>query len=678
MVSVVEYLASAVKDKPLDASDVSSLEEARAELMRLRRVAYRVCDILNRTNISSHEDTNRSRDKSIKKKHRQALKDNDDFKNYQKVNVPKGEEDRRLLKSAITKNPLFSGCTEPELEEFIDVFSIKKFEAGSTVIKQGDEGETFYVVDSGSLDIFINAGGLGKGATEMQVGVPYGRGNSFGELALIYGSPRAATIRASEDCVLWEITRTAFKGIQLQNEKKAHNLKLSELRKVQIGDKLLGDVMSSSQLESMALATQFQYFERGHVIVREGEKGDVFYIITFGEVDVYKKSQGSKKIATLGNHSFFGERALLGSDTRQATCIASSAVQCLTLTREDFTIMLGNLEDLLSGKTSVVEESMVTKKPSAATSCTNFTMNDLEVRGVLGEGAFGKVNLVKAKTNGQLYALKAQGKQFVIENGQQEHLLMEYQLMRELDHEFIVTCYQAFQDSKYVYFLMNLLPGGELMDLLDKYRKFPEAWTRFYGATVVSAFGAIHEKMIAYRDLKPENLVLDAEGYCYVIDMGLAKKCDQGKTWTFCGTPDYLAPEIIRGKGHDWGVDYWELGVLLYELTHGYPPFYADDPTNTARKIIKGSFPIPPRFSPPLVDIISRLLKDQSKRLGRTQGGISEIMKHPWFSGFDWEALLSRKMEVPSKPKLGDLELIGRRDGGRNNVPDCSWNPVFD
>lgn len=170
--------------------------------------------------------------------------------------------------------------------------------------------------------------------------------------------------------------------------------------------------------------------------------------------------------------------------------------------------------------------------------------------------------------------------------------------------------------------------------------------------------------------------MLDADGYCYVIDFGLAKKCDKGKTWTFCGTPDYLAPEIIRGKGHDWGVDYWGLGVLLYELTNGYPPFYADDPTNTARKIIKGTFATPSNFSDALTDLIKKLLCEQSKRLGRTQGGAAEIVKHQWFSGFDWDALLAKEMKVPSKPNVGKLESLGRRDHP-SHAPDCSWNPEF-
>jgi serine/threonine protein kinase len=225
---------------------------------------------------------------------------------------------------------------------------------------------------------------------------------------------------------------------------------------------------------------------------------------------------------------------------------------------------------------------------------------------------------------------------------------------------------------------MNLLPGGELMDLLESQGHFSESWTRFYGATVMSAFQHIHKKCIAYRDLKPENLVLDADGYCYVIDFGLAKKCEKGMTWTFCGTPDYLAPEIIRGKGHDWAVDYWAFGVLLFELTHGYAPFYAKDQTNTARNIIRGNYSIPSNFSQSLSDLIHKLLCDPSRRLGRTQGGAAAIIKHQWFSGFDWDALLDRTMKTPYAPKVGALDSLGSREYDVDSAKDSSWEPVFD
>jgi CRP-like cAMP-binding protein len=680
MVTVVEYLFSSIRDKPLDASDVTTLEAARSELARLRKVTYRVCDILNKTSLGAGADGggDSSATESKKKAHRGALVEDDSHKTYKKVTVPKTRDEKALIKEAIGKNLLFKGTNPNDLDEFVDVFVQRRFRRGTTVIQQGDAGETFYVVQQGNLDIFINVG-EGDNATETQVGVPYGSGSSFGELALLYGSPRAATIRTAvdEDCVLWEITRTAFKGLSYQIEKKLHDNKLKNLKMVKMGEKHLGDILSASQLESMALATQYMDFNKGDAIVREGERGDSFYMIVTGSVDVYVKSAGPAKVATLTEHKFFGEKALISSDTRNATCMAATEVTCLTLTREDFNLMLGNFEDLLSGKTKETTTSKF-KKFERSKSSVAFNIEDLEKLRVLGEGAFGKVNLVRYKADGKLYALKAQSKAFVVENSQQEHLLTEYQIMRELNHVLIVKCYQAFQDSRYVYFLMNLLPGGELMDLLDSKKRFPEAWTKFYGASVVAGFSCIHERKIAYRDLKPENLVLDQDGYCHIIDFGLAKRCDKGKTWTFCGTPDYLAPEIIRGKGHDWGVDYWGLGVFFYELTHGYPPFYANDPTNTARKIIKGVFPMPSSFSKPLADIIKKLLVEQNKRLGRTQGGCDAIMAHPWFSGFDWDALLNRTMAVPSKPKLGDLEKLGKKDVRGNLAEKSDWNPIFD
>jgi len=139
-----------------------------------------------------------------------------------------------------------------------------------------------------------------------------------------------------------------------------------------------------------------------------------------------------------------------------------------------------------------------------------------------------------------------------------------------------------------------------------------------------------------------------------------------------------LAPEIVRGKGHDWGVDYWGFGVLLFEITYGYPPFYANNPTQTARKIIRGSYSTPSRFSSELSDLISKLLCDQSKRLGRIQGGADEIIKHPWFSGFDWDALFEKKAEVPWKPEIGKLESLGKKDQREERAPTSNWNPVFD
>jgi len=191
-------------------------------------------------------------------------------------------------------------------------------------------------------------------------------GSAFGELALMYGSPRAATIRAKDDCKLWFIDRYAFRGITGQHKVKRAERRLEFLRNVKIGDKILGAVLKPSDIDAMALATQNDTFRKGDVIVREGEKGDIFYLIESGTVDVYKKAHGNAPVTTLQSGQFFGERALLSEDDRQATCVASSDVQCLFLMREDFVLMLGDLQDLLDG-ISKKEDDMITMGLETAT-----------------------------------------------------------------------------------------------------------------------------------------------------------------------------------------------------------------------------------------------------------------------------------------------------------------------
>ena len=215
---------------------------------------------------------------------------------------------------------------------------------------------------------------------------------------------------------------------------------------------------------------------------------------------------------------------------------------------------------------------------------------------------------------------------------------------------------------------------------------FTEDATRFYAASVVLAFEQLHSLMIAYRDLKPENIVLTKKGYGVVVDFGLAKEIDEGQTYTFCGTPDYLAPEIIRGTGHDWAVDYWGLGVFLFEMTNGTAPFYATNQARRTRKILKGFefVKVPSHFSGGLSDLISNLLmNDQSKRLGRTQNGVQGIINHWWFAGFDWEGFKEQSLEAPIEPIIpADIKTIGKTKAMGSSVfqetthaPNTDWWP---
>mmetsp|Transcript_27104 Transcript_27104/g.56432 ORF Transcript_27104/g.56432 Transcript_27104/m.56432 type:complete len:740 (-) Transcript_27104:275-2494(-) len=682
----------------LDASDIKSLEEAKEEIRRLRQIAeeaFRKNEDLERK-LSSLPSTTTMTSSSRKLGARGAVLARGSEKDYVKTTIPKSDQVRNLIYHSIKRNMLFRACSEEELQDLIDAFDSANFKADSVVIKQGDEGDLFYVVEEGKLDVWVSTANVDedKGASsqgEVQVGVPYVSGSSFGELALMYGSPRAATIRAKADCVMWSLDRRAFKGITGSHKQKREEIILDTIRKVKIGDNVLGDVLRSSDIDAMALATQSDAFGKGDVIIRQGEKGDAFYIIESGTVDVFTTEQGDEPVAQLTSGQFFGEKALMSEDVRQATCIASTDAKCLTLMREDFVRMLGNLQDLLNGvdkgRPSTAKKLDVDKPDEASE--IKYELEDLEVRRTLGVGAFGRVKLVKVKPHklqggnpNQTYALKCLSKRGIVDSGLQDHVVNEKDIMSELNHPFILSFYCAMQDEYSVYFLLEILLGGELFRTLRCEGQFPESWSRFYAASVMLAFCQIHNKKIAYRDLKPENLVMDAEGYLKVVDFGLAKKLEGGKTWTLCGTPDYLAPEVILNEGHDWAVDYWALGVLIYEMTAGTPPFYAEDPMEVYEKILSGHVSIPSNFSRGLGELVKKLLKTyQSKRLGRTKGGTSSVMKQKWFSGFDWNSLLARELEVPLKPDVKDLEDASNfddypeDDGAHSGGKPTGWNP---
>ncbi len=489
--------------------------------------------------------------------------------------IPKSSEARELIYEAIKPNILFRACSVEELYDLVDAFEPQYVPMGSVVIQEGDEGDHFYVMEKGGVDVFekdVHKCSLYSGV-------------AFGEIALLYSCPRTATVQAKYDCKLWVINRRAFRGITAQHKKRRLELKSDFLKKVKIHDKVLGDVLKTSEINSMALATKVQKFKAGNAIVRQGERGDAFYMIEEGKVDVYINEKGARPIVTLQKGSFFGEKALLSSDVRTATCVASTDVKCMLIGREDFVLLLGNLQDLLDRSYIARDEALREKQEAASPypTTSKFDMDEYIIKRTLGVGAFGFVKLVqwkKAPTGkeDQWYALKCVSKQKIIQHKQEEKIKREEAIMKELIHPFIARLYSGMEDEKGKYFLMEALCGGELCELLYNETQFSEKWSLFYSASVLAAFGHMHERKIAYRDLKPENLVLDTLGYVKIVDFGLAKKVKSGQTYTFCGTPDYLAPEVILNEGYDWGVDYWGLGVLIYEMTAGVAPFYAESP----------------------------------------------------------------------------------------------------
>jgi len=235
--------------------------------------------------------------------------------------------------------------------------------------------------------------------------------------------------------------------------------------------------------------------------------------------------------------------------------------------------------------------------------------------------------------------------------------------MEQLDHPFLIKLHATFRDHDRLYFLLEPCLGGELFSVLRERTLFDEPTARFYAACVVSAFEYMHSKNIIYRDLKPENLLLDRQGYLKVTDFGFAKDISTGRTWTLCGTPDYLAPEIVAGKGHGKGVDWWTLGIFIYEMLASYPPFYDEDPMKTYAKIMQGNITFPSHFSKEAVSLVKKLLHPKAfKRLGVVKGGAKLVKKHPWFKDLDWDALYRKELIGPIIPTIKDEYDLGNFD----------------
>jgi len=221
---------------------------------------------------------------------------------------------------------------------------------------------------------------------------------------------------------------------------------------------------------------------------------------------------------------------------------------------------------------------------------------------------------------------------------------------------FVVNLITTFKDDWFLYLLLDVCLGGELFTIHRRNGAFDEETARFYVACVVEGFTHIHSHNIAYRDLKPENLVLDSDGYLRIADFGLSKVIEEN-TFTMCGTPDYLAPEIITGQGHGMAVDWWALGVLIFELVSATAPFYDDDMNNTFRHIMLSKVEFPKTFSPECKHIVNKFLQARpTKRLGVIKGGSSLVRKQSWFKWFDWKSLGQKTMEAPIKPTVKSFD----------------------
>lgn len=674
---------------------------------------------------------------------------------------PKSDMARQFIDDSLADNFIFASLTKDERRLLIDAMEADTVPAGTIIITQGELGDYFYVVDSGNVSFVVDGNHVGACA----------RGASFGELALLYNCPRAATCIANTNCHLWKVDQHTFRYMLANNNVSQQKDVLDVLRKVQfLVD--LDDVM----LRRIADALTTVSFHEGDRIINKGDVGEVFYIIKEGQVKVHDIGFGDSKYVDqiLGPGDFFGERALLTGDPRAANITAQMATVTLCLSRAEFERVLGPLQDLIdhamkkctlmsvpifanskfqpyemsqltellsevtflpgeilakkgqparqnlyiirdgkitvandngmlrtlsmgdyfgekliqakdgaiSSQTITVEErttcGVLTKSaiesviehisrlgvaspPAVAKLDRSIALEDLTKLRILGVGTFGKVWLVSHKQSNSPYALKMLNKREIIGHHQVEGVIREKNIMTSISHPFVVNLVCTFQDDRHLYMLIELVQGGELFSVIHTEVRdgIPNANSFFYAACILESLSHLHHRHITYRDLKPENILIDSLGYCVLVDLGFAKIV-MDKTYTLCGTPEYLAPEIILSKGHDKGVDYWAFGVLIYEMLVGRSPFYSygTDQVSLFKRIVQVKYSFPPGgvVNELAQDLIQRLIvRRQSNRFGCLARADRDVRDHPWFGAIPADKLLQKSIPAPWVPKIKDV-----------------------
>lgn len=584
----------------------------------------------------------------------------------------KSPAEQKFIKEAIKTNAhlqVMVDLSENTLKLLVDAAVKREVPASTQVITEGSEdADFFYIVNKGSFEVQI--GQASSDALQRQNLPIIAAGNTFGELALLYVAPRAATVIAKEDSEVWMIERENFKAALEVAAGDTTKQYVAYLDKVEVLAPL-----SKEQKQAVAESMVEMAFQEGESVIEEGEVGSTFYILFEGSVKVMKGGQEQTvMVATQNEVQMFGERALMKDEPRAATVVVSSpSARALVMDRDSFNMLLGPLDEIKKWAGKPVEKTLSMMGPRKSEIPTVF-LKDLKKKGLLGCGGFGMVDLVEHTPTQQFYALKALSKGYIVESEMQKSVLAEKNIQLQCDSKFIIKLYETFNEPQNLLLLLELALGGDLYGVYHKKGlSGSEKHARFYVAGVVLALEHLHKKKILYRDLKPENLLLTETGWIKLTDMGLAKVV-VGRTYTTCGTPDYFAPEVIASKGYQHSVDWWALGVLTYEFLVGRAPFAASDPMQIFEKVVKGigKVKFPQTLSGQAKDLIHGLCRKEPRdRLPVKKGGTKNVKKHPWYASFafDWGAMEALEADPPYVPKLKSKTDASNFTATKDDIP---------
>ena len=438
---------------------------------------------------------------------------------------------------------------------------------------------------------------------------------------------------AEPDCVLAEIDFSKFK------ELLGGDIKTAQTKSVQLqsfSHISLFRILSDEKIEFLQNNLKIEKFQNGKKIIIQGEVGDKLYIIKNGRVDFFVNS---RYIRSLNDGEDFGAKSLiLSSDKRTATAIANGEVECYTLTAQVFkSILEPNLYEYFTNKFALEDNTIELK--------------DLDNVKELGSGNFGLVNLVRNKKNKQLYAIKALDLEQIKKEKLEICVELEKNVLLKTDHPFIMKMVKYLKNENYIFFINEYIKGKELWDVIRDIGLLNKEQTQFYIASMLLAINHLHKKKIIYRDIKPENVMVNSKGYIKIIDFGTVKEI-KDRTSTVIGTSHYMAPEITKGEGYSFEVDIWSIAICMYEFFCGKLPFgeELEDPVDIYRAVC-GEELIFPNFvhDEKYMALLNKMLKkNPTQRLWKFE----QIKSDPYFRDFDWNKLISLSYPPPYMIKM--------------------------
>lgn len=546
--------------------------------------------------------------------------------NFQNILAKVSLEEEGDMVALLRKVKFLDQLTPQQLGRIAESLTEDKFKKGDKIIKKGEKGTSFFILKDGSAKMHD----VGHGDSQ-HVDQVLAVGDYFGARALLSGEARWMNVTCLTDCVVLTIERKTVEDVVGNIQKLlARAVKRRTLMSIPI---FANSTFHSFEIEELVDAMTDVKFSAGEAV----EDKDALYLIWSGVVRV---ANDNGMIFTLKHGDHFGGYNLVPS--------AEKADQRITVDEDALCRKL----DLETIKGIIKNMARLGKPMPPVSSVFDPTIHnkDIEKKCVLGQGAFGKVWLVVLKRDNPPvpYALKTMQKKQICNPFEAAAVIMEKNIMASLDHPFCVRIKAAYQDDVMLYMLQPFLQGGELRTLVEKSEKgLDEPAAKFYAACILDGLNHMHKRDIVYRDMKPENVMIDGDGYAIVIDMGLSKVLKEAKSFTMCGTYPYMAPEFFLGKGHNQKADWWTFGVVVYELLNNRQPFTGQE-KGLVKEIIGVRYRFIKGMNPLAKDLIKKLIqKNMVTRMGR-----HDVYDDPWFKDIDFEKLRNLEVKTPWKPEV--------------------------